>query len=109
MNRITDVIPLDEVNSLKEGDIVTISAPTGSGKSYFIKNVVYEVAKEKEQKILFLVHRSRCKEQFYNELKRDNKLDTIDIVTYQTLENKEFNLMNFIILLMIVISIIRLK
>lgn len=91
MNRITDVIPLEDVKSWKEGDIVTISAPTGSGKSYFIKNVVYEVAKEKEQKILFLVHRSRCKEQFYNELKRDNKLDTIDIVTYQTLENKEFN------------------
>lgn len=93
-NFISNLITIDKVRGWKEG-IITISAPTGVGKSFFIKNVLYKVAKEQEQKILFLVHRQRVKEQFYNELKEDKKLDVISIKTYQTIENnKDFHFLN---------------
>lgn len=87
MKRITDLIKKEEVRNWSSGDIITISAPTGSGKSYFIKNTLYLVAKEREEKILLLTHRTNCKEQFFKELYKNNKLDTIDIITYQTIEN----------------------
>ncbi|MDM0470674.1 DEAD/DEAH box helicase family protein [Clostridium perfringens] len=89
--RISSLITMDQIRNWNKGQVVTISAPTGSGKSHFIKNILYLIAKERNQKILFLVHRKRCKQQFYNELDRDKKLDTIDIVTYQTLEKNKKN------------------
>lgn len=89
---ISKLIPIKVIRTWNDGEIVTISAPTGKGKSHFIKNSVYLVAAERNQKILFLVHRQRCKQQFYNELKKDKKLDTIDVITYQTIEsNKDFD------------------
>ena len=89
---ISSLITIDTVRNWNKGEVITISAPTGKGKSHFIKNNVYLVAAERGQKILFLVHRKRCKQQFYDELKRDRKLDTIDVVTYQTIEHiKDFD------------------
>lgn len=100
MERISSLIKIEEVRNWSKGEVITISAQMGTGKSYFIKNSVYLVAKERNQKILFLVHRQRCKQQFYNELKEDKKLDTIDIVTYQTIENNkdfDFNKYSYIV------------
>lgn len=86
---ISDLITIEEVQSWKEGEIITISAQMGYGKSYFIKNRLYEIAKKKKQKILLLVHRQRCKQQFIQELEKSNKLNNLDVVTYQTLENRK--------------------
>lgn len=83
--RVTDLITIDMVRAWSN-NIYTITAGTGTGKSYFIKNIVYLVAEEKFERILFLVHRINCKNQFLDEIKKDKKTDTITIKTYQYLE-----------------------
>lgn len=84
--RVSDVIPKSEVNKWKAGDIITISAGCGAGKSYFIKNILYKKAKADGKKILMLIHRSNCVNQFEIEIKQSDKTDVIDIRTYQSVE-----------------------
>lgn len=94
---ISDTITKEEVNKWKQGDIITIEAGTGEGKSHFCKTILYEESKESNKKILFLVHRNTCYDQFKSEITRDNKTDIIDIYTYQSLESnyKNFNFNNY--------------
>jgi len=87
--RVSDLITIEETNTWSAGDCITIKAGTGSGKSYFIKNTLYDIAKRENNKILMLIHRSNCTEQFINEIVRDKKNDVIDIKTYQKLEYNE--------------------
>lgn len=89
--RVSEIITTELIKEWKENSIITIKAGTGAGKSYFIKNILYAFAKAKNKKILMLIHRTNCTDQFYEELKRDNKLDTIHIKTYQSIEFKEMN------------------
>ncbi|NFH99492.1 DNA helicase [Clostridium botulinum] len=84
--RVTDLIKYDDIRKWNNNDIITIKAGTGVGKSYFIKNQLYAFAKANNKKILFLIHRTNCTNQFYEEIKRDNKTDVIDIITYQHIE-----------------------
>lgn len=84
--RVSELVTIDEINKWKNGDIVTISAGTGAGKSYFIKNNLYAIAKRDNKKILFLIHRTNCVNQFQMEIERDKKTDVIDIKTYQKIE-----------------------
>lgn len=87
MYRVSDLIKLEDIKQWNLKDVITITAGTGVGKSYFVKNVLYNYAKESGQKILFLVHRSNCKNQFEEEIINDNKTDIIDITTYQSIES----------------------
>lgn len=89
--RIRDIISMSEIIKWKMNDIVTLLAGTGSGKSSFIKNELYSYAKLVNKKILILVHRSNCKEQFLNEIKSILKEKIITIKTYQKLEYDFFN------------------
>ena len=84
--RITDVISKEEARTWTAGSNVLISAPMGAGKSYFCKNTLYDLAKEVDGKILMLIHRSNCVEQFKYEIEADGKADVIDVITYQSLE-----------------------
>jgi len=86
MLRVSDVITPDKIESWVPGDLITIKSGTGGGKSYMIKNVLYPIAKDNGDKILMLIHRSNCLDQFKEELERDDKLDVIKIMTYQKLE-----------------------
>lgn len=87
----------------RRGAVVKITAPTGSGKSYFILHTLLAYAIENELKILYLVNRKILKEQLESELKyniqyelRDELkdkfrrevriLDYIKIETYQNIE-----------------------
>lgn len=88
MVRVSDVISPEEVGKWKDGDIITIKAGTGAGKSHFIKHIVYAHAKHKGKKILMLIHRKNCVDQFQAEIEKDKKTDVIDIVTYQSIEAK---------------------
>ncbi|OSA95758.1 UNVERIFIED_ORG: DNA helicase [Clostridium botulinum] len=89
--RVSELITIEDIKTWKANDIITISAGTGSGKSYFIKNILYAFAKKENKKILMLIHRTNCTNQFYEEIKRDNKLDIIHIKTYQSIETKILN------------------
>lgn len=86
--RVTDVVTIEQIESWNPGDCITIKAGTGGGKSYLIKNILPPIAKRDGKKVLMLVHRSNCYSQFKEELIKDNKSDTIKIMTYQKLEYK---------------------
>ena len=58
----------------KNGDIVVIKAQTGTGKSFFIKNVLVGYAKSKGQRILLLCNRIDLKRQFKIDLMRSNNI-----------------------------------
>ncbi|WP_072913257.1 DNA helicase [Desulforamulus aeronauticus] len=90
MKRISHIITANEVLRWSPGDIITITAGTGAGKSYFIKNILYDLCKQNNKKILMLIHRINCVDQFRKEIEKDKKTDTIDIKTYQSLENSAF-------------------
>nr|DAL75872.1 MAG TPA: SF2-N [Caudoviricetes sp.] len=83
---VSDIISNDEIAKWEPGDIVTIRAKTGDGKSFFVKNKLYEYAKAHGEKILLLLHRENTINQFQYEVDRESKDDTIDIRTYQFYE-----------------------
>lgn len=70
-----------------KGEVITITAGTGKGKSDFIKNELYERAKAEREKILFFIHRSNTVSQFEMELVRANKNDCITLRTYQAFQS----------------------
>lgn len=84
---VSEVVTIKEIESWKDNSIITISAGTGSGKSYFIKNILYAIAKRDNKRILMLIHRNNCVNQFQMEIERDSKTDVIDIKTYQSIES----------------------
>lgn len=90
----------EEYKEWNDGNIILVTAPTGSGKSYFILHTFLKQIIEKGGKLLYLVNRKILKKQLEEELrevrteilcetgKRVNCLqDYIDIDTYQNLEN----------------------
>lgn len=82
---VTEVIQQDYLD-WQRGDIVAISAGTGKGKSHFVKNTLYDHAKNKKKRILFFLHRSNTLDQFKEEIEAEGKTDVIDFVTYQSFE-----------------------
>lgn len=84
---LSDVISKEEIIKWQPGDTVLISAGTGTGKSHFIKNSLYESAKAVGDKILMLIHRVNCVNQFNEEILTDGKTDVITIDTYQKIES----------------------
>lgn len=86
MKRVTDLITEEKINSWKQGEVIVITAGTGRGKSHWIKNSIYQKARNNGTKILMLIHRTSCVEQFQAEIERDNKSDVIELMTYQKLE-----------------------
>lgn len=84
--KVSELITKEEINTWKNGDTLTIQSGTGTGKSFFIKNSLYEVAKENGQMILFLIHRTNCINQFQMEIEEDKKTDVIELKTYQSIE-----------------------
>ena len=83
---ISDIISSNDIDNWHNGEAVLISAGCGAGKSYFIKNILYAKARQQDKKILMLIHRSNCVNQFQMEIEKDNKTDVIDIKTYQSVE-----------------------
>ena len=80
--RISDLITDEEIAKWDEKDLITINAGTGVGKTYFIKNKLYEFAiKNGTPNILVLQHRVANKNQ--TQIDVEDKL--ITVMTYQYL------------------------
>lgn len=77
VKRVSELISPSEIKTWEKGSVITIKAGTGAGKSYFIKNILYAFAKANKKRILFLIHRSNCVNQFQREIEKANKTDVI--------------------------------
>lgn len=88
MKRVTDIIRIENMMNWKGGDVITISAGTGTGKSFFIKNKLAAFANTNDKKVLMLIHRSNTVDQFRAEIKSEGKEHIIDVKTYQSIEAK---------------------
>ena len=66
----------DSYKDWKAGDCIFISAPTGSGKTYFILNklLAYLSSQPQKKKILYLVNRSILKQQVEKEISKLSKM-----------------------------------
>lgn len=93
--KVSHKITTDEIKNWGKGDTITITAGTGAGKSYFIKNELYDYAKKNNKKILMLIHRINCINQFQIEIEEDDKTDIIEIKTYQSIESQLRKGLNF--------------
>lgn len=85
--RISEIIGTDYKNWSRD-NLIFIKAGTGTGKSYFIKNVLSIYAKEKKKKILFLTNRDNLKKQILNDI---GIYSNIDVLNYQKLEDNILN------------------
>lgn len=84
---ISEQIGYEEISKWEKGTNVLLCAGTNAGKSFFIKNTLYEYCKTYKYNILYLVPRKALKNQFVAELKEQKKLDIITVQDYQALES----------------------
>ncbi|MEG2235932.1 MAG: DEAD/DEAH box helicase family protein, partial [Clostridia bacterium] len=80
MEYLSNIITKDQISKWRQGDKITINAPTGCGKTFFITNVLGEYCRATNKKILLLVNRTILKRQ-QNE--NNNYSDILDIKSYQ--------------------------
>jgi hypothetical protein len=81
---ISDIITIDEIEKWEPGNRILIESQTGSGKSEFVKNNLYEYAKLNNKKILLMSNRNLLKNQNLEEI--GNKSDNIKAHNYQEFE-----------------------
>lgn len=89
--RVLDIITPQTIESWPGGSTIALIAGTGTGKSHLIKNALCEIAEKTNKKILMLIHRRNCIDQFTEEIERENKKETITIESYQKLECAHLN------------------
>lgn len=80
---ISDLIGEDVISTWEPGQILMIISGTDTGKSYFIRNRVYEHFKAQDKKVLYLVSRTNLKEQFQLPMVGETN---ITFMTYQAIE-----------------------
>ena len=78
MRYISEQLTKETIKGWKNGSNIIITAPTGSGKSSWVRNVL----NKERNNILILVNRSKLKEQLLEDFEDSN----IDIRTYQSIE-----------------------
>lgn len=82
MKRISEIIG-EEYQDWKSGNLILIKGGTGSGKTYFVRNILDNYCRGNDKKILYLSNRNSLKEQFKNSL--DNQT-IIAVMNYQEVE-----------------------
>lgn len=93
--RVSECITLEDIRNLEQGFNYTIKGGTGSGKSYFIRNVL--IPEHLDKKILVLTNRTDLRRRFENELANtleelelDVFDDMVDVKCYQTMKESDF-------------------
>jgi hypothetical protein len=86
---ISDVVTKEEIDKWKLGQRILINSQTGTGKSEFIKNNLYEYCKLLNKKILLMSNRNLLKNQNIADI--GIKTDFIKPHNYQEFETKVIN------------------
>ncbi|WP_196002098.1 DEAD/DEAH box helicase family protein [Clostridium sp. 1001271B_151109_B4] len=91
---VSDVIGKEKVEELIKGNNYLIGSEMGSGKNYWVRNILLPYAFDNNMKVLILSSRTAIKEQQYNYLEeyeqfciRNFKAGTFEIMSYQKFEN----------------------
>lgn len=71
-----------------ENTRIILEGGTGTGKTYFIINILGVYAQETGKSILYLCNRSGLKNQTYDEIKKLGLRNTIYVTTYQSLQSR---------------------
>ena len=71
-----------------ENTRIILEGGTGTGKTYFIMNILGVYAQETSKSILYLCNRSGLKNQTYDEVKKLGLRNTIYVTTYQSLQSR---------------------
>ena len=87
---ISDIITSKEIEKWNKGQKYLIRSGTGSGKSHFVKNVLYEHCSNNNKKILLLSNRNILKSQNEEDL-GEEKIKTIKPQNYQYFESLVLN------------------
>ena len=96
MKRVSDVISAEDIESWMDSnkDMVIVDSSTGSGKSYFVKNKLYNYCKEKELKALLLTNRSITTEQFKDDLIKSygtTYCSVMDVMVYHKISHSRID------------------
>lgn len=86
---VSDWVTPEEVRTWEPGEVIAIQADTGVGKSFFVMHTLLDYLCEKNLTCLYLVSRTRLKEQLESEMP---KICPITFATYQSIECKSINL-----------------
>ena len=83
---VSDAIGNDYMN-WKSGDNIIISFPTGTGKTYFVLNVLVPYAKKLNKKIVMFCNRVALYEQINNAISEEDKeyIEKQNIFNYDAL------------------------
>lgn len=85
--RISDIITLEEIErDWKMGMKILVRSQTGTGKTYWAQNTIYEYCKKNNYKCLLFSNRVVLKEQ--NEKSLEGKDDVFEMVNYQNISEK---------------------
>lgn len=83
--KIGQVITKEEIANW-EGDVI-FNIGTGGGKTYFVLNNLSQYCKENNKRILFICNRKVLAEEVNRNITKNN-IDNVDVITYQSIENK---------------------
>lgn len=91
---VSDIISMEQIKEFKKGENFLIGSEMGSGKNYWVRNVLLPYAYENNMRVLILSSRTAIKEQQYNYLEeykeyciKSFKASTFEILSYQKFEN----------------------
>ena len=87
LKTVTDLIG-ESYKSFKQGEHIILDCATGSGKTYFVLNVLGNWCKSNNKKILYLCNRTELKRKVNEEAIKFNTLGVIDIFTYQYIQSE---------------------
>lgn len=86
--RVSELIKTEDIKQWANDEIILIDSPTGSGKSTFILNSLYNYAVADNKKILMLTNRDLLKEQTLEQINNQFKnKNIINVLNYQAIEN----------------------
>ncbi|MFR2528097.1 MAG: DEAD/DEAH box helicase family protein [Clostridium paraputrificum] len=84
---VTDLIG-ESYKYFKQGEHIILDCATGSGKTYFVLNVLGNWSKSRNKKILYLCNRTELKKKVIKESERFSTHEVIDVFTYQYIQNE---------------------
>lgn len=90
MKKFINEIIGQEYKQWNKGDLILVNSGTGTGKSTFVLQELYEYCNKNNKRILYLTNRNILREQIKQKT-NENKDTTITVINYQKIETMLLN------------------